>query len=417
MTKKVTAHILAVPEDSDMRTLTLIFDGKVYTINDKSNMYFDLILEGLPYEQDVDSFRSLLEPSEVIEEFSQLSTTEEQDEEFVVEFLNDTIYVNKVPMWNSLVERILDFKKQGVPYDNLIAFLKRILKNPTAHSREQLFQFLERFQVPITEKGTFVAYKGVQDDYLSHNAGYGIVNGVEFTESKLANHIGNVIEMPRHMVTHDPKVHCSHGLHCGALSYVRQYFPNGRIVLVEVDPMDVVSVPEDCDFTKIRVCKYSVIAEFNEELKTLTYGDTPQKVKSPIVTVKPSDPPTFDFDDTDDVKSGKNVLFELGETITVFHEILLEYLSMYKSPKSRVKVTDYIVGYHEQTPLEFIVSNQVMYSVNLTINKTEKDLIEYFRSLLNNVSGIGDKYFDKEQLFVYDLQKIVNSLDLVLKDE
>lgn len=39
-----------------------------------------------------------------------------------------------------------------------------------------------------------------------------------------------------------------------------------RIVIVEVDPADVVSVPTDCSCQKVRTCRYTVVDEFRGEL-------------------------------------------------------------------------------------------------------------------------------------------------------
>jgi hypothetical protein len=77
--------------------------------------------------------------------------------------------------------------------------------------------------------------------------------------------------MPYEEVTADPTKHCSSGLHCGSIEYVRCYGnfksdENGehtgdRLVTVKVNPSAVVSVPEDSDRQKVRVYRYVVHEE------------------------------------------------------------------------------------------------------------------------------------------------------------
>jgi acyl carrier protein len=59
-------------------------------------------------------------------------------------------------------------------------------------------------------------------------------------------------------------VGCSHGLHAGSLAYARGWAE--RVILVEIDPADVVSVPGDENCQKLRCCKYTVVGEYNGPL-------------------------------------------------------------------------------------------------------------------------------------------------------
>jgi hypothetical protein len=43
------------------------------------------------------------------------------------------------------------------------------------------------------------------------------------------------------------------------------------MVLVEIDPADVVSIPTDCEFQKLRTCRYKVVAECERPLDELVY--------------------------------------------------------------------------------------------------------------------------------------------------
>jgi hypothetical protein len=81
------------------------------------------------------------------------------------------------------------------------------------------------------------------------------------------------------MVDDNYGMDCSNGLHVGALDYVVGYghfkkgepLPEGgnRLLLVKVNPKDVVSVPKYDGHTKMRVCEYTVVSEINDVVKEL----------------------------------------------------------------------------------------------------------------------------------------------------
>ena len=44
-------------------------------------------------------------------------------------------------------------------------------------------------------------------------------------------------------------------------------------MVVEINPADVVSVPNDCDCQKLRTSKYKVVAHFERKLEEPLYGE------------------------------------------------------------------------------------------------------------------------------------------------
>ena len=67
--------------------------------------------------------------------------------------------------------------------------------------------------------------------------------------------------MPRTAVCDDANHGCSAGFHAGSHEYAKSYASGGgHLLLVEIDPSDVVSVPHDCDCQKLRTAKYKVVA-------------------------------------------------------------------------------------------------------------------------------------------------------------
>lgn len=144
----------------------------------------------------------------------------------------------------------------------LVAFLENVAANPTAHSREQLYDWLRvRDGITVTADGRLVAYKGVEatEDgaYLSLNRGTATVNG-EQQSGRIAQRDGDVVEMPRSAVAHDPANACSTGLHVGTYGYAENW-ARGALLRVLVDPRDVVSVPTDAGGEKVRVSRYRIL--------------------------------------------------------------------------------------------------------------------------------------------------------------
>jgi hypothetical protein len=76
------------------------------------------------------------------------------------------------------------------------------------------------------------------------------------------NSVGNIVEVPRSQVDDNPNNTCSHGLHVATMSYASTFGSgDDKILDVEVSPSDVVAVPTDYDGTKMRVCRFKVVAE------------------------------------------------------------------------------------------------------------------------------------------------------------
>ena len=151
-----------------------------------------------------------------------------------------------------VVDRILQFMAAGRPVKPLATFLARLMANPSFNSRQQLYSFLEAINMPITENGTFLACKGVTADYTDVHTG------------SYVNKPGFVHVMDRKLVDDNPNNHCSAGFHVGAWEYARSF--GAHVMLVEVDPADVVSVPADYNAQKCRTCKYKVLFEMTEPL-------------------------------------------------------------------------------------------------------------------------------------------------------
>jgi len=212
---------------------------------------------------------------------------------------NGQIFYNEFALHNTLTERILKMMGEGFKFDHMIKFLENIMQNPSKRAVDETYWFLENYGLPITDDGCFLAYKAVRNDYTDIYSG------------KFNNAIGAVVSMPRNMVDDNYGADCSNGLHVGALDYVVGYghFVKGqaptangnRLLLVKVNPKDVVSVPKYEGHTKMRVCEYVVASEIKDvvkELDKVVYTSNAGNLE-PDYNADYSDDYDGDYDDND----------------------------------------------------------------------------------------------------------------------
>lgn len=174
------------------------------------------------------------------------------------------VYFDNDPIDNVLSKHILRSMEAGtVDYKYLINFWENIAANPSKESQTALLDWLRSADFTITPDGMIVGYKGLRADFTSIHAGPGIVNGEE-VDGHLPNNIGNVVEIARSFVDDNRGNYCSNGLHVGTWEYAKS-FAQGAVVSVHVNPRDVVSVPLDCNGEKMRVCRYTVVRQVENQ--------------------------------------------------------------------------------------------------------------------------------------------------------
>jgi hypothetical protein len=181
--------------------------------------------------------------------------------------LNGEVFFGSFPLHNTLTNRILAMMNEGFKFDHMVKFLENLMQNPSNRAVNETYTFLENYGLPITDDGCFLAYKAVRNDYKDIYSG------------KLDNRVGCAPSMPRNMVDEVYERDCSTGLHVGALDYVVQYghFVKGaeiteggnRLLVVKVNPKDVVSVPKYDNHPKMRVSQYLVVSEIKDIVKEL----------------------------------------------------------------------------------------------------------------------------------------------------
>jgi hypothetical protein len=180
----------------------------------------------------------------------------------VVTVKNGQVFYADQPLHNGITTRILKMMSEGFKVDYMFKFLENLMANPSFRAVNETYTFLENEGLPITEDGCFLGYKAVRNNYTDKRTG------------KFDNSVGQVVKMLRNQVDENYHQDCSYGLHVGSLGYVEQFagFARGqacsengdRLLIVKVNPKDVVSVPEYAGHTKMRVCEYVVVDEIKD---------------------------------------------------------------------------------------------------------------------------------------------------------
>jgi hypothetical protein len=179
---------------------------------------------------------------------------------------NGLIMYNGAVMKSAIVDRLEAVINGGGNYEGIIKFIENMMENPSPQSVNELYLFLEYNSLPITDDGCFFAYKKVAQN----------VDGdlVDIYSNSFDNNPGAVIEMDRDEVDPDRERTCSYGFHVCSYDYLPVFGsgPSDAVILVKVNPKDVVAVPADYNNAKMRVCRYEVI-EIIEEWENMKVKD------------------------------------------------------------------------------------------------------------------------------------------------
>lgn len=169
------------------------------------------------------------------------------------------IFYKEQQVHNVVGERILSMLDHDEDPKTMLRFLNNLMENPSFNSVQETFRFLDANKMAITRDGMILAYKKVNSEFKSIRAG---VDGIH-----LDNTPGVEVIMPRNEVNDNSAQTCSTGLHLAAASYLPSYGSGyagdsqDRVVICVCNPRDVVSIPNDYNNAKMRVCRYTVLRE------------------------------------------------------------------------------------------------------------------------------------------------------------
>lgn len=162
------------------------------------------------------------------------------------------VSLDGVALHGHVIDRLLDVMSSGLdvrPWGN---FVRKLHQNPSSTSRSELYGWLEASGMPITSDGDFIAYKRIRSNYRDIHSG------------TFDNSVGQVVEMARIDVDDDRDRTCSAGLHFCSKDYLPHFGREGgedRVVIVKINPADVVSIPSDYNNAKGRCWRYEVVGE------------------------------------------------------------------------------------------------------------------------------------------------------------
>lgn len=231
----------AIPFLIQGKNIIIVIDGKSHTVSKDTHIGYAKIVEALK-SQDWDTLRDLVEPKKVIVNFGK----------GYVSIEGDKVFWKGSEFHNALSSRMIEMFQDGFPIDPMVRFMENLMQNPSKRSVDQVYGFLEKNKLPITEDGYFLAYKKVRKDYLDIHSG------------TISNHVGAVVEMDRNLVDDNPDSYCSVGLHFCSESYLNQFGgSDDPVMILKINPADVVSIPKDYNGAKGRCCKYEVVGQVN----------------------------------------------------------------------------------------------------------------------------------------------------------
>jgi len=226
--------------------IVLMIDNQSYTISKDSHVNYDRIVRALQKGK----WKKVAKLVDLVTALTDYASGK-------LEITNGKLYWDGRHFHNAMSTRMMEMYEQGFSIDPLINFMENLMENPSYRAVDELYGFLEKNQLPITPDGYFLAYKKVRVSTDRNNFDDG--DYVDIHSGTVRNNVGDTPSMPRNLVNDDADQTCSDGLHFASLEYMPSFGGNNPIVLLKINPADVVSIPSDYNNQKGRCCKYEVV--------------------------------------------------------------------------------------------------------------------------------------------------------------
>jgi hypothetical protein len=221
-------------------SVTVFVDGKPCTVNKQAPTY-NLVIKALK-SGNVDELRNAINIRQSI------VTNLNAKAKGKVRIEASQIFYEDREVTGLIAGRVFEVIRLGLDIQPMVNFIENLMKNPSKRATDELFGFMDACDLPITEDGHFLAYKRVRSDYKDVYSG------------TMDNSVGKVLEMSRNLVDEDKDNTCSYGLHFCSYDYL-QHFSGDRIMVLKINPADVVAIPSDYNNAKGRACRYEVVDE------------------------------------------------------------------------------------------------------------------------------------------------------------
>jgi hypothetical protein len=229
--------------------ITAVINGQVYTIDPTHPKYQDIVPTLENITTNPETFLDLVDLSRKVKDYVYSTNIEVKD--------GAILYQGEV-IHNALTKKIIKFIQNDLPVKPIINFFENLMNNPSHRAVNELCDFIDAGDLPLTSDGHFLAYKNVKSDYKDIHSG------------TFDNSVGAICEMPRWKVDEDKDRTCSTGLHFCSIAYLPHFRDSdgGKTMILKINPADVVSIPADYNNTKGRTCKYQVIGEYTEDWRS-----------------------------------------------------------------------------------------------------------------------------------------------------
>ncbi len=251
------------------KNVSLVFDGKPYTIPSESVNYPELaekLRTGDYFDEEISeliTIRKLISRS-----FKQIVDTD-----LALDEDTNEIFYKNVRLPEVMEKKLLQDLKNNYNVDAFARFTHNLMQNPSQVAINELYLFMEAANMPITEDGHFLAYKRIRDNYTDTHSG------------TMDNSIGKIVSIERGICDTDRNNTCSVGLHFCSFDYLSS-FSGQRVIILKINPKDVVAIPADYNNTKGRACRYEVIGEL-DKWHSPYLEDKEAKEILPEITPKP----------------------------------------------------------------------------------------------------------------------------------
>ncbi len=236
-----------VPFMKNDKSITVVLKGKAYSFA-KEDENFEKIVEMVKTGTSEPVLLDFIEKevNRIKNALKVLDGTDVSIDSGIVSFKGE-------PMHNTLTKRMLQMLEEGFDMGPMAKFMQNLMANPSKRAIDELYGFLEKGELPITPDGHFLAYKAVRNNYYDYHSG------------TFDNSIGKTCSMPRNKVDDDKDRTCSTGLHFCSIDYIKHFLrTDGHVMVVKINPADVVSIPADYNDTKGRTAKYVVVDEYRD---------------------------------------------------------------------------------------------------------------------------------------------------------
>ena len=254
---------------SNSNEWTVIINNGQPHVFDHTHVNYNALVECV-MTSDADEFVNLINSGSTIEDWS----------EGDFEFRDGFLYFEEEQIATDPTKRIVECLKQGFPHNFMLKYLTNLYDNVSERAVQESYKWSSHKGLPITEDGMMVGYKGVRKyvgEDIVDKMGRTITEGdlVDiYTGKSFRNNIGDTCGMKRRQVCDDHTMGCSTGLHVGTYDYATNWAGStGVVVLVKFNPANIVSVPSDCEFSKLRVSDYEVISIAREQLEEAVYSE------------------------------------------------------------------------------------------------------------------------------------------------